>query len=284
MIVAGIPAFNEEKSIASVIIVTKRHVDRVIVCDDGSTDMTGEIASSLGAQIIRHAKNMGKGEALRSLFIEAEKENPDVFVTIDADGQHDPDEIPKLVELVHQGADVVVGSRYYEDIPRMRRVGNDILNIASATGVNDTQSGFRAYNGHRLGELVPVEMGMGVDTEILRRAKDKGMKIVEVPISVDYEDNTPTKTPIYHGLDALLSTVKQLSIRHPLLFYGLPGGVSLLIAVGFWWWTLTAFAANRSIITNVAIVAAAFTIVGLVLMAVAIILWVLISVVRERRS
>jgi hypothetical protein len=127
-------------------------------------------------------------------------------------------------------------------------------------------------------------MGMGADAEILRRAKERGMKITEVPISVSYENNTPTHSSFFHGLDVLLTTVKQLSIRHPLMFYGVPGTMSLLIALGFWWWTLTTFAAHHSIYTNVALIAVATTVVGLILMAIAVILWVLISVVRERQA
>lgn len=282
-VVACIPAVNEEKSIAKVIVQAQKQVDRVIVCDDGSSDLTGEIAESMGAEVVKHQRNLGKGQAFRDLFYAASRHNPDVVVTLDGDGQHDPSEIPKLAERIREGADVVVGSRSLGDIPWMRRVGNDVLDSVAMTGVRDTQSGFRAYRGDRIRELIPVEMGMGADTEILRLAKDKGMRIEEVAITVSYEDNTPTHNPLYHGLDVLLTTVKQVSIRHPLMFYGIPGLASLIIAVGFWWWTLVSFAVHRTIITNVALVAAATTIIGLILMAVAIILWVLVSVVRENR-
>ena len=211
------PAFNEEKAIAKVIVQAKKYVDKVIVCDDGSSDLTAEIASGLGADVIRHEKNMGKGEALRDVFIEAARLDPAVVVTLDADGQHDPREIPRFVAAVNEGADVAVGSREPTDIPRSRRLGNSALTRASMTGVSDTQSGFRAYNGRKIRDLVPTETGMGVDTEILVRARDKGMKIVSVPITVSYAGDTSTHNPVYHGLDVLLSTVKQVSIRRPLM-------------------------------------------------------------------
>ena len=283
MIVAAIPAYNEEAYIAKVIVKAKKHVEMVIVCDEGSKDATGEIATALGAEVQRNERNSGKGAALRNLFLAASRLNPEVLVTIDADGQHNPDEIPVLVAAVRKGADVVIGSRFIGDIPRVRGLGNSVLSSVAMAGIRDTQSGFRAYNGARISELVPTEMGMGADTEILKKARDAGMKIEEVPISVSYQGNTPTHNPVYHGLDVLLSTVKQISIRHPLVFYGIPGFVSLLISAFFWWWTFTSFAEHRTIVTNVAIVAGATAVVGLIMLAIAIILWVLISVVRESR-
>jgi glycosyltransferase involved in cell wall biosynthesis len=283
LIIAAIPAFDEERSIAQVIVQTKKYVDKVIVCDDGSSDLTGEIASGLGAEVIRHPRNMGKGQALRDMFIEAARSDPAVIVTIDADGQHDPKEIPRLVAAVNEGADVAVGSREPTEIPRTRRLGNRALTRVSMTGVSDTQSGFRAYNGRKIADLVPTEMGMGVDTEILVRARDRGLKIVSVPITVSYEGDTSTHNPIYHGFDVLLSTIKQISIRHPLMFYGLPGLLLLSVGAGMWWITLDYFVRNAQLETNIALVAAAATLVGFLLLAVAVILWVLISVVRENR-
>ena len=111
-VVVCIPAFNEETGIAKVVLSAKRYSARVLVCDDGSNDMTGEIAHALGATVIRHQKNMGKGEALRSLLEEARALSPRVVVTLDADGQHDPAEISALVRPIIEGrADMVIGAR-----------------------------------------------------------------------------------------------------------------------------------------------------------------------------
>ncbi len=126
-------------------------------------------------------------------------------------------------------------------------------------------------------------MGMG-HTEILSKAHDLGLKAIEVPITVSYIQGSSKRNPVYQGLDVLLSLVKHLSIRHPLMFYGIPGFVSLLIAVVFWYWTLSIFVAEKTIITNVALIAMATSLVGLILVAIAVILWVLISVVRESRE
>ncbi len=96
LVVAGIPAFNEEKSIAGVVLSAQKHADVVVVCDDGSSDMTREIAERLGAVVVRHEQNLGYGAALQSLFKKARELRADVLVTLDSDGQHDASEIPLL--------------------------------------------------------------------------------------------------------------------------------------------------------------------------------------------
>jgi len=123
---------------------------------------------------------------------------------------------------------------------------------------------------------------MGVSTEILLKVADNGLRVAEVPVRITYDENSSTHNPLVHGLDVVLSTVKHLSMRRPLLFYGVPGLLSMCIAAAFWAMTLGRFTATRTISTNVTLVALSATIVGLMLMTTAIILWVLIGVVRER--
>jgi len=291
-IVACIPALNREKTIASVVIQAMRFVDRVVVCDDGSADLTGEIARSLGAVVVRHEKNMGYGAAIASLFREARRLDADIAVTLDGDGQHDPSQIPRLVEPLMSGeADFVIGSRFLkgEDaamVPGYRKVGlkliTSLASNASYHGLTDAQSGFRAY-GRKFLEAVSVnEEGMGVSTEILLKAKENGFRVVEVPVTISYDEDSSTHNPIKHGLNVVLSTVKQQSIRSPLLFYGLPGFLSLIVSLIFWVWTLHIFSITRSIETNITLIALGTTIVGLMLMTTGILLWVLISVVKEK--
>src|SRR3972149_7570530 len=127
MIVACIPAYNEENAIAKVLIETSKHVDKTLVCNDGSKDMASEIAQRLGATVFEHPQNMGKGAALRTLFEACKSLHPDAVVTLDADWQHDAKEIPKLVEPILKGvADVVIGSRFLnsdKNTPNYRKVG-----------------------------------------------------------------------------------------------------------------------------------------------------------------
>ena len=291
-IVACIPAFNEERSIARVVIEAQRYVDKVVVCDDGSTDLTGVIAERLGAVVVRHERNMGYGAALRSLFLKAREMGADVMVTLDADGQHDPNYIPKLVEPILNGeADIVIGSRFLgggRGVPRYRKWGIKVITWlvrwVSYRELTDAQSGFRAYGRRALEAITPVERGMGVSTEILLKAKDNGLRIKELPIKVNYDvENSSTCSPLYHGLSVVLSTVKYWSMRHPLILYGILGLVALVVAMIFWVWTFKIFAATRQVITNITLVAIGATMVGLMLLTTAVILWVLVSVVREIR-
>ena len=102
-VVVGIPAFNEEKTIARVVLQAQKNADKVVVCDDGSTDLTSEIAERLEAEVVRHEQNLGYGAAVQSLFRRARELGADVLVTVDADGQHNPDEIPSVVKLLLDG-------------------------------------------------------------------------------------------------------------------------------------------------------------------------------------
>jgi len=290
-IVACIPAYNEERTIARIVMLAQKHVDKVIVCDDGSTDMTGEIASKLGAEVIRHERNMGYGAALSILFEKAREVKAHVMVILDADGQHNPDDIPKLLTPIVKGeADIVIGSRFIgkaENIPKYRKAGIKVITglakAASYNNITDAQSGFRAYSRKAIESIRISETGMGASTEILIKAKDGNLKIIEVPIKINYDKDSSTQNPISHGMDVILSTVKQMSMRRPLLFYGIPGFASLLVALFFWVWTIQIFAATRQIVTNIALIAIAATIVGLMLLTTAVILWVLVSIIREKR-
>ena len=290
LIIACISAYNKERTIARVIIEAQKYVDKVIVCNDGSTDLTGEIAEKLGAEVIRHKKNIGYGGALSSLFKRAREINPDAMVILDADLQHNPNDIPRiLLPILNGEADIVIGSRFLEKditMPKYRKAGIKIITkltkFVSYKGISDAQSGFRAYNRKAIYSIMPTEHGMGASTEILLKAKACGLKVVELPIKVSYcVEKSSTHNPILHGLDVVLSTVKHLSIRRPLLFYGAPGVAALLVALFFWVWTLQIFASTRQIVTNIALIALGATIVGLMLLTTGVILWVLISVVRE---
>jgi len=289
MRVACIPAYNEERTIARVVIGAQKQVDRVIVCDDGSSDMTGIIAEKLGAKVIRHERNMGKGEALRSLFLSSQEVGADIMVTIDGDGQHDPEEIPELLDaLSKEAAAVVIGNRFLGSVgsvPSHRRLGNRVLNAVTASGISDTQSGFRAYNRVAIDSLIPAEMGMGVDSEILMEAVRKGLKVVEVPISVKYgTGKTSTHNPIFHALDVVMSAVKITSIRHPLIFFGVPG--LTLVTVGlFYAYRAIVLLIEQQTITNITmtyeLIGFAVTLVGLLTFFTGIILFTLSTLVRK---
>jgi len=292
-ITVGIPAYNEEKNIASILVKLKKIADNVIVCNDGSTDATGTIAEELGAIVVNHEKNQGYGAGIRSIFLKSKEVESDVLVTLDSDGQHDVGDIEKLVEPIQNGkCDLVIGSRFLEEnvknVPNYRKIGiNIITKVTNATLKNkltDSQSGFRAYNKKIISEVKPSELGMGVSTEILIKASNKEFIIGEVPITVSYEGNTSTHNPVSHGTSVLFSTLKFTSIEHPLKFYGIPAAIFLIVGITFVVWSIQIFSEGGRLVTNITLIGATMTILGVILSIAAILLYSLVSVVRENNT
>ncbi len=290
-VVLGIPALNEERTIAKVIVRSKKHVDRILVVDDGSKDDTASIAKGLGATVISHDKNLGKGAAIRDCFAWAKRNGADVLVTIDGDGQHDPSFIPTLVNVLQKTkADVVIGSRRTRppDMPRYRWLGERALDLATQVKIGervvDAQSGFRAYSRKAIENLVAAEYGMGVDSETIMRAHRTGMRIEEAPITATYAGlESSSQNPVMHALDVIFSLVKFVSIRHPLTFYGGFAAAALGISLIFGWMTLDYYQRWGRVVTNLALVSVASGILGFLALFTGIILFTLITVVREKR-
>ena len=290
-IIIGIPAFNEEKNIGPIVAKLKKKYDQVIVCDDGSSDMTETIASSLGACVVKHDKNLGYGSAIKTIFNEAGKIEGDVLVTFDADGQHQISEIDSVLQPIFENkADIVIGSRFLgetKDLPRYRKIGiktiTGLTNVMTGSKITDSQSGFRAYAKNVLKEISPTESGMGISTEILIKASKKEMRIVEVPITISYENNTHSQEPISHGTSVIMSTIKHVAIERPLLYYGVSGISFLILGLIFGAWTLQIYSEERVVITNIALVGISGVILGTILLISGTILYSIVSVVREKR-
>jgi len=285
-IVVGIPAFNEEHSIARVVLDAQKFAGKVVVCDDGSTDYTAKIAESLGADVVRHEKNGGYGASIRSLFIRAHELNADVFVTLDADGQHEPNEIPLVIKPIVEGlADVVIGSRFVDKIgtiemPLYRQLGakliTKIVNGSGKNGVTDSQSGFRAYSHLALDRLTFFEDGMGASVEILLKASKQDLRIVEVPSTCKYNTgdvDTSSEHPVTHGMGVVFSLIRLIVEERPLLFLGVPSLLFLLAGVGFGVWMLQIYSVERVLETNVALASIAFILIGFFLLSTAITLY-----------
>ena len=290
-IVIGIPAFNEEKNIASIILKLKKSYPEIIVCDDGSSDMTGNIAKEMGVHVITHKKNQGYGGAISSIFRKASEINSDILVTFDADGQHRVEDIQKVIEpLVNNEADFAIGSRFLnepENVPKYRKIGikaiTKITNSVSGGNVTDSQSGFRAYNKKILNSIQITESGMGVSTEILIKIQKANFRIKEIPIIVLYEGDTSTHNPISHGSSVILSTIKYIAIERPLIFYGIPGIVFLAIGLIFGAWTIQVFSNEGEVITNIALVGIGGVILGTVLIITATILYSISSLIKSNK-
>ena len=291
-ITVGIPAYNEEKNIAKIIVELKKTVDQIIVCDDGSTDSTSIIAESLGAIIIKHPKNLGYGSAIRSIFLKSREINSEVLVTIDADGQHKIEDIEKVVKPVVDGqTDISIGSRFldkHDNAPKYRKLGINIItkvtNSSLSEKITDAQSGFRAYNNKVLQALTPSDSGMGISTEILIKSSNLGFKIAEVPTEIQYEGDTSSQNPISHGTGVLLSTLKYISIERPLRFYGIPSFILFTIGLIFTFFATQYYAEVGRLNTNLTLIAGGTLVISVMLMVTAVLLYSLVSVVREGKA
>ena len=289
----GIPAYNEEKNIAAIIVKLQKIADKIIVCDDGSTDSTSEIAESLGAIVIKHSKNMGYGAGINSIFQKSKEINSEILVTFDADGQHRIEDIEKVVEPIKNNeADLIIGSRFLDsaekEIPEYRKFGikliTKVTNSTLKNKITDSQSGFRAYNKDVISKLNISDIGMGISTEILIKASTLDFRIAEVPIQILYEGNTSTHNPVSHGTSVLFSTIKYTSIEHPLKFYGIPSMIFFIIGLSFTYLATQYYTEIGRLNTNLTIVAAGTVLIAVVLLITSILLYSLVSVVRENRS
>jgi len=287
----GIPAFNEEKNIAAIITKLADITDTIIVCNDGSSDLTSDIAEKMGAFVINHEKNLGYGAAIRSIFLKAKELDGDILVTFDADGQHRIEDIEQVTKpIIDQEADLVIGSRFLDEsekeVPRYRKVGikviTKITNASIKKQLTDSQSGFRAYSKKVLNELNPSELGMGISTEILIKASSKNFRITEVPIKILYAGDTSTHNPVSHGSSVILSTIKYTSIEHPLKFYGIPSMILFIIGISFTYLSAEYYAEIGRLNTNLTIIAAGTVLIAVVLLITSILLYSLVSVVREK--
>jgi len=291
-ITVGIPAYNEEKNIAKIIVKLKKMVDQILVCDDGSTDSTCAIAESLGVTVIKHPKNLGYGSAIRSIFLKAREINSEVLVTIDADGQHKIEDVNKIIKPIVDGqADISIGSRFLDkrdNAPKYRKLGINIItkvtNSSLSEKITDAQSGFRAYNNKVLQSLTPSDSGMGISTEILIKSSNLGFKIAEVPTEIQYEGDTSTQNPVSHGTEVLMSTLKYISIERPLRFYGIPSFIFFVIGLTFTFSSIQYYAEVGRLNPNVTLVAVGTLLIGVILAVTAILLYSLVSVVREGKA
>lgn len=282
-IVAIIPAYNEELAIGSVILRTLKYVDKVLVVDDGSSDKTKEVVELAGADIISHSTNLGKGQGLKSGFeiIKSINDNSDlevydIIITIDGDGQNNPDEIPILIDpLKSRDADFVNGSRYIDsslvnDTPSYRRVGQKILdtatNVSSGLKITDSQSGFRAFSKETIPYFKLKNSGFAIESEMLSDAAEAGLKIVEVPITVRYGVEGSTENPISHGIRVLLKIIKDIEFRRPLVYFTLPGFIIFLIGIGNGILFLNEYLTEISINFGPTMIAIILVIIGLFLM------------------
>ena len=289
-VIACIPAFNEDKVIANLINNVSKHVDSIVVCDDGSNDDTINEAKKSGAFVINHNKNLGKGAALKSLFDFTRHSNADIVVTIDGDGQFLPEEIPKLIQPIKEKKyDLVLGNRFHSgnEIPGYRKFGNKVLdkvtNLASELPFEDTQGGFRAYSKNAIEKIKFSTDGFGADSEILIDASRKELKITEEKVTVLYETGTKTSTknPISHTGGVLASLIETIAIKHPLRYLAIPGVIFVIIGIFFAISVVSTFNDFRYFSIPYTVISVGFLIIGAMLSLISVLLF---SIARNAKN
>ena len=292
-VVAAIPAYNEAETIGEVIESVRQYVDEVVIVDDGSTDETVTVAERAGATVVEHESNRGYGAAVKTAFTEAHDRNAEVLVTLDGDGQHDADDVPKLVEAVRErDANLVIGSRFHSDeshhVPRYRRVGLFVINILTnlslgftnlslgRSWVSDTQSGLRAFDQQAIASLATDETlsdNMSASTDVLYHIQRNDYEIAEVGTTIYYEDHeTSTQNPVYHGFSVVSNILRTIERERPLTFIGLPGLTTTLLGFGLGYWAVLNYLQTGSFPTGLVLFCIFTTVFGSLLALTGVIL------------
>jgi glycosyltransferase involved in cell wall biosynthesis len=277
-ITVAIPAHNEGSTVGSVVLKARQFASQVIVVDDGSTDDTAETAALAGAHVIRHARNLGKGMAIRSAWLYAREHEAEAFVLLDGDHQHDPNDIPRLAEPVLSGrADVVLGVRWGKTsgMPMYRRAGKRALDYATAAAarngmLTDSQSGYRVFSRRAIGSLEPTENGLSIESQMLLEAQEKDLRIEQVNIDARYDLEGSQVNPGRHGMTVLGRVIILVSEKRPLFFFGLSGAALVLIASVLGAIVLQTYATSGALAIGYTFIVVLFGIVGIVAMFIGV--------------
>jgi len=214
--IAAIPCYNTAGHIGEVVTEARRHVDEVVVVDDGSLDGTAEEARRAGARVVVHSRNTGYGAAIQTCFRAARELGAEVTVILDGDGQHRAADIPLICGPVLTGeADCVIGSRFINPCPEMpayRRFGIRVItmlnNVCYSTNIKDAQSGYRAYSRRLVESLDLRDQDMGVSVEILAQIRRHGYRVLEKPITCHYAPSKLSPGAVIHAGKVILATLR----------------------------------------------------------------------------
>jgi glycosyltransferase involved in cell wall biosynthesis len=289
-VLVAIPAYNEASAIGGVVRQAREYADAVLVVDDGSDDDTAERAAEAGALVSEHGRNRGYGAALKTAFGAAQRLDTAHLVVIDGDGQHDPADIPALVETQERtAANLVIGSRFVDGVvsnaPLYRRAGLTVINVLTnlsmgvvraSSRVSDTQSGFRAYDREAIETLAAdpaIGDWMSASIDILYHAHHRDYAIEEVPVEVSYDvENASTHAPVSHGVALVRNILKTIERERPLTALAVPGFSITFGGLGFGYWAATNYVQSGTFPFGLALMAVFLTLLGIFACFTAIVL------------
>jgi len=239
--------------------------------------------------VIRHQQNRGYGAGVQTLLAEAKKRSPDVLVLLDADAQHNPDEIPDLIKPILAGSDLVIGSRERQrgNIPYYRRIGQRVLShfshILSKKKLIDSECGFRAFSSKALAELKLSQNGMAISAETIAAAAEKGLNVTQIPVSAIYTKDGSTLRPVTHGLGNLAWIINMISEKRPLFFFGLAGIILIVLGIIAGFNVLNTLSSTGQMLTGTALISVLLLIIGIFCVVTGIILSTIVNMIKTKR-
>ncbi|MCX6769077.1 MAG: glycosyltransferase family 2 protein [Candidatus Micrarchaeota archaeon] len=286
-----IPAYNEENTVGTAVLLSKKYGE-VFVVDDGSVDRTAEVARNAGARVISLGENLGYGAAITAAIAQARKTGATASVFLDADMQHNPDDIPRIAAPVLEGrSDVCLGSRFsgkFVDAPVGRRTGvtlvNALFGVKNSNGKTlDAQCGFRAFSKKANATVSSTNSDFSAGAEFISSARKNGLRIVEVPVEVKYYRGRET-SPLSQAAGLIEYAVGLGARKKPLAYFCGAGAVLIALSALVGVNVVETFYSGGSLMVGSALLSVFMGIGGLALVLIGINLYTLQMLMKSGRQ